>query len=65
MYPPICRTLMPRAMSGFLMKDMHFSRETTDVGTSRWVSKHRQIVCYIMVNSVCHSDGQEPSATPP
>jgi hypothetical protein len=34
------------------------SQQITNIGTSRWVSNHRQHVCYRMVDSVCRSDAQ-------
>jgi hypothetical protein len=52
-------------MYHFLMKEMHFSQQVTNIGTRRLVSNHRQRVCYRMVDSVCRSDAQVAGVTPP
>jgi hypothetical protein len=49
-------------MHDFLVKEMKFSQQTTNIGTSRSVSNHRQYVCYRMVDSVCLSDAQRADA---
>jgi hypothetical protein len=45
------------------MKEMHFSRQITNIRTLSFVSNHRQCVCDRMVDSVCHSDAQGVDAT--
>jgi hypothetical protein len=44
---------------------MHFSQQITNIGTSRFMSNHRQHLCHRMIDSVCHSDAQGADATPP
>jgi hypothetical protein len=51
-------------MHDFWMKEMHFSERITIIGTSRFVSSHRQRVCYRMLVSLCRSDAQAADATP-
>jgi hypothetical protein len=52
-------------MYDFLMKEMQFSQQITNIGTSRFVINHRQRACHIMVDSVFRSDAQGADATPP
>jgi hypothetical protein len=52
-------------MCDFLVKEMHFSQQTTHIRTTRLVSNHRQRVCYRMLNPVCRSDAQAVNAPHP
>jgi hypothetical protein len=45
-------------MHDFLMKEMHFSQQITDIETSRLVNNHREHVRHRMLDSVCRSDAQ-------
>jgi hypothetical protein len=47
------------------MKEMRFSQQITNIGTSRFVGNHRQRVWYRMVDSVCRLNAQGADATPP
>jgi hypothetical protein len=53
------------AMYDFLMKEMYFSQQMTNIGTSRFISNHRQRGCHRMVDSIGRSDAQGADATPP
>jgi hypothetical protein len=45
-------------MYDFLMKEMYFSQQITNIGTRSFVNNHRQRVSDRMVDSVYRSDAQ-------
>jgi hypothetical protein len=52
-------------MYDFLVKEIRFSQQITNIETSLCVNSHRQRVYYRMVDSVCRSDAQGVEATLP